>query len=240
MVFATQMLNAQAKTEDVQRELEIQRETLSGVPETRRALLEELVDELERRGLKGGPVGSERRHTLDFWYDVDQGVLHFTANRLGFDRGEVDLQPVGQSTLRKVGQALAEVLPRYVVGPGEEAGGWRRAEIDVVLIEGHTDDERLSKRESIVKYGDNWGLSTARARRAWEGLRRDPDTRTLEGLVNSRSHPLFSVAGYADSRPVSEVRDLNRRIDLRFVMVPPESVSTAAGVIRNVQSEVGE
>jgi hypothetical protein len=51
---------------------------------------------------------------------------------------------------------------------------------------------------------------------------------------------LFSVAGYADSRPVSEVRDLNRRIDLRFVMVPPESVSTAAGVIRNVQSEVGE
>ena len=45
-------------------------------------------------------------------------------------------------------------------------------------------------------------------------------------MKNKNGEPLFSCSGYADTRPISgndteEGRQENRRIDLRFTMIPP-------------------
>lgn len=53
----------------------------------------------------------------------------------------------------------------------------------------------------------------------------------LNTLVNANGVPIFSCSGYADTRPVKddafdensvEGRQANRRIDIRFVMMPPK------------------
>jgi flagellar motor protein MotB len=79
---------------------------------------------------------------------------------------------------------------------------------------------------ALAGYGqfrDNWDLSTARAKAIYNGLTsRQPD---LDLLLNQHEQPVLGVSGYADRRRVAENdsddnRRKNRRIDLRFVMVP--------------------
>jgi len=49
----------------------------------------------------------------------------------------------------------------------------------------------------------------------------------LEQIKNESGFPVFSVSGYGATRPISAETDyekymLDRRIDLRFIMVPPK------------------
>jgi len=73
----------------------------------------------------------------------------------------------------------------------------------------------------------NWQLSTRRAIATYQFMvSREP---ILGRLLNGdavRPQPLFSVAGYAEQRPLiayDEPTDdaRNRRIDIRFIMTPP-------------------
>lgn len=57
------------------------------------------------------------------------------------------------------------------------------------------------------------------------------DVPEFNWLVNPRGEPIFSCSGYAETRPVrengldpnsEEGRAANRRIDIRFVMMPPQ------------------
>jgi chemotaxis protein MotB len=98
----------------------------------------------------------------------------------------------------------------------------QNGKVDALFIEGHTDDRPISAANN---FKDNWDLSTARARTVYLGLVNEQGG--LDRLRNREGQPLLSVSGYADRRGVAvndteENRRQNRRIDLRFVMVPPQ------------------
>ena len=140
--------------------------------------------------------------------DVDPAntVLRVPVELLGFDSGSSEIRPENESNALAIGEVIAGVL----------LADDRYQKLDTVFVEGHTDDVPM---DSLV--GGNWGLSTARAIsiwRLWED-RLPSDLETLSGYTGER---LFSVSGYADTRPVntvqatSEDRAANRRIDIRF------------------------
>lgn len=110
-----------------------------------------------------------------------------------FRPGEHELLPQGRRLLGR----LAGVF-----GGLDERGAQLYEQIQ---IEGHTDDVPARRRDYPH---DNWELSTARA------------TSVLRYLTRGARQPLeegrMSVNGYADNRPVSEDRDLNRRIEIRI------------------------
>lgn len=88
-----------------------------------------------------------------------------------------------------------------------------------IRIEGHTDSGAFrAGSRGEVQFGNNWGLSTARSIAVLEKIFQDDQT----GKLNKDQ---FSVAGYADTRPIAsndlpEGRVLNRRVDI--VIVRPD------------------
>ncbi|HEX6910723.1 MAG TPA: OmpA family protein [Longimicrobium sp.] len=109
-----------------------------------------------------------------------------------FRPGEHELLPQGQRLLGR----LARVF-HSLDGPGTQL-------YEQIQIEGHTDD--VPARRTYYPH-DNWELSTARATSVLRYLTRG--TRRLDPR-------LMSVNGYADNRPVSSQRSLNRRIEIRI------------------------
>ena len=110
-----------------------------------------------------------------------------------FRPGEHVLLPQGRRLLGR----LARVF-QSVEGQGTEL-------YEQVQIEGHTDD--VPARRTFYPH-DNWELSTARATSVLRYLTR--------GVTRPLDEGLMSVNGYADNRPVSRDRDLNRRIEIRI------------------------
>lgn len=94
--------------------------------------------------------------------------------------------------------------------------------LDTIFVEGHTDS-----RPSYRQMG-NWGLSAYRAISVWNyWIENLPKEMRLEDLVNHENEKLFSVSGYAETRPAVK-RQLtesdyikNRRIDIRFTIRKP-------------------
>jgi flagellar motor protein MotB len=139
----------------------------------------------------------------EFTREIDAGQVAYQADlkllqvRFGegvlFHRGQHELLPQGRRLLGR----LAGVFARL-----DERGDPLYEQIQ---IEGHTDDEPA--RRSHYPH-DNWELSTARA------------TSVLRYLTDEARQPLeedrMSVNGYADNRPVSRERALNRRIEIRI------------------------
>lgn len=85
-----------------------------------------------------------------------------------------------------------------------------------IRIEGHTDSGAIIPGTVAEdKFGNNWGLSTARAIVVLENIFDNAQNNTL----NKNN---YSVAGYADTRPIAsndlpEGRALNRRVDIVVV-----------------------
>ena len=95
--------------------------------------------------------------------------------------------------------------------------------VDTIFIEGHTDSDPI---ENHPRYRSNWDLSTERAINTLTKL--EEDNESLKQLKNAVGNPIFSCSGYADTRPVTtdeERKAENRRIDLRFTMMPPKESS---------------
>jgi flagellar motor protein MotB len=140
--------------------------------------------------------------------EVDQGntVLRVPIDLLGFDSGSSEILPQHQANALTIGAVIAEVLVKDD----------RYQELDTVFVEGHTDDVPI---EGL--FGGNWGLSANRAISLWR-LWEDYLPTDLESLVGHTGERLFSVSGYAETRPVVAVqttesdRAANRRIDIRF------------------------
>ncbi|HEX6042478.1 OmpA/MotB family protein [Longimicrobium sp.] len=139
----------------------------------------------------------------EFKREIDAGQVAHTAKfqllqiRFGegvlFRPGEHELLPQGRRLLGR----LAAVFGRL-----DEHGVQL---YDQIQVEGHTDN--VPARRGYYPH-DNWELSTARA------------TSVLRYLTRGARQPLeddrMSVNGYADNRPVSTDRDLNRRIEIRI------------------------
>lgn len=195
---------------------------LTGTTEERRRLMEEIKKRLRE--------GGETRIVID----ADNGVIRFGEGIL-FDSGRADVKAEGIATIARLREVLESVLPCYAENRSAECGGQGDdGTVDAVFVEGHTDKVRI---QPGGRFSDNWELSAARARTVYQELMRANDrsgigaaladdlSGPLGQLKNAQRQSLFSISGYADRRPVDETNlEPNRRIDLRFVMVPPREL----------------
>lgn len=182
--------------------------------ETREEILQEIKDEMEARGFTKIKIINE------------QGILRLEEGIL-FNSGEARLLPRGEELLRSLGPITYKVLskPEY------------KGEIETVFIEGHTDNDPVSQTN---RFQSNWDLSTQRAINTWLYMR--DSAASLKDLRNTEEEPIFSVSGYADSRPIASNetdrgKRLNRRIDFRFNMIPPKS-EDSEGPIGDIEQAI--
>ncbi len=185
---------------------------LTNTEHLRTTLLQQIALELSKRGVQVFVV-------------EDNGVLRLTENEILFPSGSAELQEADMPHLAALGEVLEAVVSCYAGRTGEPLPPNCRDDssgrLESVFIEGHTDNMPVHGG----RFEDNWLLSAQRALFTYRALLRVHPV--LGTLVNHRGQPLFSVSGYGDGRPVvphatptPEAR--NRRIDLRFVMVPPQ------------------
>ena len=163
---------------------------------TRAELLRFMQKELEREGIK---VTVDEQHGI---LRISEGVL--------FDVGAADVKPQGQIVIRKLSSVLETALE------SEQFKG----RVETIFIEGHTDNVPIVTEI----FPSNWELSTKRAINTW--LTMSGANTKLTTILNDKKEIIFSVSGYADTRPIAqnsteEGRRDNRRIDIRFSMTPP-------------------
>lgn len=180
--------------------------SLTDLKGIRRVLLAQIKLELETRGFK-------------VEVDTEHGILRLPVEIL-FPSGSAKLMPEGSKMLSMLSEIIAGILPQFA-RKSENLSHGNKSLLEAIFVEGHTDNVPVGKSS---KFEDNWDLSAARAINTYKlMLAHCPD---LGGFLNGEGLPLFSVSGYADNRPVAqndsvEGRDLNRRIDMRFIMSPP-------------------
>lgn len=188
-----------------------------------RAVREQLLSEIERElALKGVTVK----------VDMNHGVLRLTQDTVRFASASAELEERPKRNLELIADVLDTLLPCYANGGIVERKCDPRTagKLEAVFIEGHTDNVPLGSPDWT-----NWDLSAKRAISTYHHMLKHAPR--LGALANRAGEPLFSVAGYADQRPLfhydkptHDVR--NRRIDIRFIMVPPSSKE--ADVIQQV------
>ena len=124
--------------------------------------------------------------------------------------------------------------------------------LETLLIEGHTDDVPVAAGN---RFRDNLELSSMRAATVHRMIAAcEPG---LERLRNTGDYAILSTSGYGATRPVPGVQfqpappiaetagdagRIHRRIDLRFLLEPPEGVLTVdeSDVQTDVRERVGE
>ena len=206
--------------------------------ETRGRILEDIAARLGEAGIRVEVL-------------ADQGVLRLSDNAINFPSGG-DV-PVAEHHLNVgfLARAIAEVTPCYARSEDttptssaiNESSSRSHCQVptdrssypcpdlpdrlDTLLIEGHTDDVPVAGGN---RFRDNLELSSMRAASVHRMIAAcEP---RIEGLRNSQGHPILSTSGYGQTRPATRdpVRaDDNRRIDLRFLLEPPEIVGTRSG-----------
>ncbi|PTL89070.1 chemotaxis protein MotB [Halomonas litopenaei] len=201
VVLIVQVMEIREQLEEQQQEFTEEIQMLRQAEEVRRTILHEAEEELQRRGIR---VSVSENDT----------VLSIPNDILGFDTAEFDLGSQYQDTATQIGKVLAGVILQDD----------RVDYLDTVFIEGHTDNRSF---QGMMGKG-NWGLSAFRAISLWQHwLDVLPEDRRLDRLVNQDGQPVFSVSGYAESRPVTKVQETeeelraNRRIDIRFTIRRP-------------------
>jgi len=123
------------------------------------------------------------------WYDRGRGALSLANDRL-FEPGSDVVQVDAQPILRELAGIAARALPE---------------QFDVVVV-GHTDDTAITKEETRARHPTNWHLSVHRAIAV-------KDVLVGAGLPSER----VAVMGYGASRPVSQDRTQNRRVEIFLV-----------------------
>lgn len=162
----------------------------------RSELLHLIQHELEMEGIK---VTVDEQHGI---LRISEGVL--------FDVGLADVKPQGQVVVQKLGNILGNTLE------AEQFKG----RVETIFIEGHTDNIPINNEI----FPSNWELSVKRAINTW--LTMSNSNPKLQNLLNNKNELIFSVSGYAETRPIKGnstdiERQENRRIDIRFSMSPP-------------------
>ena len=178
-------------------------EELNKAEQVRRDLLHEIRDRLNAQGV---PV------TLG----DDETVLRLPESVLSFDPGQFKIpnDKAFQQRARLIGQVIHESI--------QKDQRWKY--LDTLFVEGHTDNRPFSNR----RLKGNWGLSAFRAIALWDFWNSElPDDKRLAQLKNKDGNFLFSVGGYAETRPIQIIQETkaqrrrNRRIDIRFTVVKP-------------------
>ncbi|KTD18861.1 hypothetical protein Ljor_0084 [Legionella jordanis] len=150
--------------------------------------------------------------------DLEQGVLRLPESIL-FGIDQYNLNENGKVALSKLANVLEKYLPCMAITDKKykyHCGSLNLASqdgLDAVFIEGHTDVTGSSDH--------NWYLSTRRAISIFKELT-EAKPFLNEGVKNINGIPILNVSGYEARRPVDPNRlELNRRIELRFIMRSP-------------------
>jgi chemotaxis protein MotB len=104
-----------------------------------------------------------------------------------FAKGSADLNDAGKKSLGQLASKL-------------NGGDYATAQI---TVEGHTDDTPVSRASNKEKYGDNWGLSAARAATVVRALEK-------AGIAADRLHGAFR----GEHSPRGSDKAANRRVEL--------------------------
>lgn len=191
------------------------------------AALGRLVDGNERRSRILTEL-KERLRSSSINVEVDErnGTIRLPSSKL-FENARADPTKEGEAIIRKLGVAIADIVPCYLASsekpagcPSVEGSGF----LSAIYIEGHTDSAQF--KSAVDRFRNNWDLSAARAIEAFRIISAS-DAR-IPKLKNGEGKALIGVSGYADTRPVDEVPgtdfearpviELDRRIEVRLVM----------------------
>lgn len=222
-VAQEQILDLQAQLEDKDRQIDLLRGAKNPNSDLQaqladaladRAALESAVaklkDQLARAGTTPIPVEladelarlAEANPDL-MSYNKATGAIRFRSD-VTFATGQAELRESAEPIINK----LASVLSSPVA-----------AEYEVRVV-GHTDNVPMRNASNVQRFGDNWGLSTARAVAVMKGFR-------SAGIPESR----MSVAGYGEFRPVEpngpKGSEANRRVDIYLVAMPDNDVKAS-------------
>jgi chemotaxis protein MotB len=221
-VAQEQILDLQATIEDKDRQIELLRNTKnpnvdlqSRIAElqTEKSQLETALatarDQLARAGTT--PIPVELADELEqlaqdnsdlMSYDKETGAIRFRSD-VTFGLGSADVRDSAKPIIQK----LADVLSSPVA-----------AEYEVRVV-GHTDNVPMRNAMNIQRFGDNWGLSTARARGVMQQF-------SQAGISEQR----MSIAGYGEFRPVEpngpRGSEANRRVEIFLVPMPEADVTS--------------
>ncbi len=123
------------------------------------------------------------------------------TDQLLFPLGSADISPEGQKLLQRI------------------AGDFKGSN-EIIQIDGHTDDTRVAKPETVKKFTDNWGLSAARALAVLRLLARNgiPETRLF-----ARAFSMYKPR-VPNTSPANKAK--NRRVEVYFL--PPDYLKAAA------------
>lgn len=208
-------------------------EQLSGADKTRTQILKQLEQTLKSKGVQ-------------VTIDTQNGVLRL-PDAILFDSARAELKPAGTVAIGHLAEALNDVLPCYTDLPSPSPPRPRSCpntphRIESLYIEGHTDDVPLN---AGTQFKDNWDLSVVRATntyRALVGVAPQLSMRCARKATDCE--PILSVSGYGPQRPVydpagtpEERRQRDRRIDLRILMVAPDSGRTVRAVAARLNRE---
>lgn len=125
-------------------------------------------------------------------FDPERKVL--SVADVNFDFAKADLTPAGMRAIEKVAETLRAQSPNIIV-----------------RVDGHTDSVPVARPETRQRFGDLWGLSSARALAVLRELQK-------RGIPADRLY----FRGFAETRPVAsnenaEGRQKNRRVEISFV-----------------------
>ncbi|MBZ0098894.1 MAG: OmpA family protein, partial [Taibaiella sp.] len=211
VAFVIQFQSASEKKEAVRESLKEKVVELTNNKSIRQELLDDIQQELRKQG-------------IDVEIDQNLGVLRLTEKAVHFRRNKAVLDEIPRQNLETISEVLARLLPCYAnqaIAIKLDCDEKTIGKLEAVFIEGHTDNVPVKGREDF-----NWQLSTRRAIATYQYMIISQPI--LAQLNNNNTPPqsLFSVAGYAEQRPVvaydrptDDAR--NRRIDMRFIMTPP-------------------
>ncbi|MBB6431552.1 OmpA/MotB family protein [Algisphaera agarilytica] len=223
-VAQEQILDLQAQLEDKDRQIELLRGAKNPNADLQaqladaladRAALEaavaKLKDQLSRAGTTPIPVEladelarlAEANPDL-MSYNEKTGAIRFRSD-VTFGSGKAELREQAAPIVER----LAQVLSSPVASQYE------------VRVVGHTDNVPIKNAFVKQQFGDNWGLSTARAVAVMKGFR-------SAGIPESR----MSVAGYGEFRPVEpngpRGSEANRRVEIYLVAMPGDEAEAEA------------
>ncbi|MEL7088817.1 MAG: OmpA family protein, partial [Planctomycetota bacterium] len=138
-------------------------------------------------------------------YDSETGAIRFRSD-VTFAIGRADVRETAVPIIGK----LAGVLNSPAASEYE------------VRVVGHTDNVPMRNAANIQRFGDNWGLSTARSVSVMKAFRN-------AGIEENR----MSVAGYGEFRPVEpngpRGSEANRRVEIYLVLMPSTGGDDDAG-----------
>lgn len=219
-----QILDLQAQLEDKDRQIDILRNAKNPNADLSAQLADALADktslemalakakdQLARAG--STPIPVELADELEalananpdlMSYDSETGAIRFRSD-VTFAIGRADVRETAVPIIGK----LAGVLNSPAASEYE------------VRVVGHTDNVPMRNAANIQRFGDNWGLSTARSVSVMKAFRN-------AGIKEAR----MSVAGYGEFRPVEANGDkgseANRRVEIFLVPMPGGDSGSAA------------